>query len=177
MEIWKDVLGYEGYYQVSNLGRVKSLDRVVLRKGHNMNLKGKIIKPQLNEFGYQMVVLIKMAKSKSIKIHQLVANAFIPNPENLPCINHKDGLKRNNHATNLEWCTYSQNHKHAYDMGLKKPYERNGEKNPKAKFTNEEVTQIRRIHKHVGTAELASKYGVHVDTITNMIKRKTYCLI
>ena len=103
-EIWKDVDGYEGLYQVSDLGRVK----------------GKDIKAKNLCQGYHHVGLWKNNEVKSMKVHRLVALAFIPNPENKPCINHKDGNKLNNHVNNLEWCTYSENLKHAYDTGLMK---------------------------------------------------------
>lgn len=179
VEVWKDIPGYEGYYQVSNFGRVKSLDRTVIDKnGRVMKYKGVILTPQLNEFGYEKVVLIKSGKRKNFKIHQLVAIAFLDNPDNLPCINHKDGNKRNNMVSNLEWCTFGENNKHAYEKGLKEPYDRNGEKNPKARFTNEEAEYIRKMHKvnggPFGTMYLARKYGVHRDTITNLVFGKSY---
>lgn len=178
-EQWKDVPGYEGIYQVSNLGRVRSVDRVIIdRNGRPMRYKGVILTPQFNEFGYLKVVLRKDGRSKNFKVHQLVAMAFIENPNGLPCINHIDGNKQNNKVTNLEWCTFGGNNKHAYLIGLKIPYERDGEKNPKAKFTDEEAEIIRSLHKYnggpFGTMYLARKYGVHKDTITNLIRMKTY---
>lgn len=91
MEIWKDVEGYEGLYSVSNYGRVK---------GHF----GKILKPKYQRQGYLQVHLYKDKKQKTVFIHRLVAIAFIPNPDNLPQINHKDEIKDNNHVDNLEWC-------------------------------------------------------------------------
>lgn len=98
-EIWKDIEGYEGFYQVSNYGRVKSL-----KFG-----KEKILKHRRNTFGYLEIVLCSGGKPKSFKIHRLVAKAFIPNPNNLPQINHKDENKENNCEWNLEWCTPSYN--------------------------------------------------------------------
>jgi len=108
-EIWKDVNGYEGLYQVSNLGRVESLQR-------DVNL---ILKPRLRRDGYLIVSLSKNGKVKSKPIHRLVATAFIPNPDNKKTVNHKDGNKLNNHVTNLEWNTSSENNKHAYNIGIK----------------------------------------------------------
>lgn len=145
-----------------------------------MNYKGVILAPQLNESGYEKVVLMKYRRGKNFKVHQLVATAFVDNPDNFPCINHVDGNKRKNHADNLEWCTHGENNKHAYSTGLKSPYEREGENNPKAKFTDEEAASVRRLHRAnggpFGTMYFARKYGVHKDTITNLVSFKTYKL-
>lgn len=178
-EVWKDIPGYEGFYQVSNIGRVKSLDRVVIdRNGRHMKYKGVLLTPQYNEFGYQKIMLMMSRKGRTFKIHQLVAMTFIENKENHPCVNHKDGNKENNSVDNLEWCTFGENNKHAYEIGLKIPYNRDGERNPKSKFSNSEVEYIRNSHKRnggqFGTMYFARKYGVHKDTITNLIKGKTY---
>lgn len=109
-EIWKCIKGYEGLYQVSNFGRVRSLGRWV--KGKNGSIRfyrGRILKPGTNTFGYLFVNLFKNNKQKTITIHRLVAEAFIPNTDNLPMINHKDENKQNNNVNNLEWCTSSYN--------------------------------------------------------------------
>lgn len=100
-EVFKDINGYEGLYQVSNLGNVKSLN--YLRTG-----KERILKPGERR-GYLYVTLCKDIKHKNYDIQRLVADAFIPNPLHLPCINHKDENKHNNFIENLEWCTYSYN--------------------------------------------------------------------
>ncbi len=96
-EVWKDIAGYEGLYQVSNFGRVRSLERVVqhMHSG-KLTLPSKLKEP-------------KGGKRKQISIHRLVAETFIPNPDGLPCVNHKDENKTNNHVDNLEWCTYKYN--------------------------------------------------------------------
>ena len=98
-EIWKDKKDYEGLYQVSNLSRVKSI-----KFG-----KERILKPVTNSSGYLFVKLCKDGKVKAFTVHRLVAEAFIPNPDNLPCVNHKDECKSNNVVNNLEWCSYSYN--------------------------------------------------------------------
>lgn len=108
-EIWKDVSGYEGLYQVSNLGRVKSLP--VHRKvgWADYVSKEKILKQCKNKYGYLFVCLHKGDTQRVVKVHRLVALAFIANPNNYRCINHKDEDKSNNNINNLEWCTHSYN--------------------------------------------------------------------
>lgn len=121
-EIWKDIKGYEGIYQISSLGRVKSIDRWVNYTNDNLkHIKERILKIGNNLKGYYHVVLSKNGKHKTMTIHHLVAQAFIPNPDKLPCINHKDEDKSNNivwvnedgsidyDKSNLEWCTYEYN--------------------------------------------------------------------
>ena len=101
-EIWKDIRGYEGIYKISSYGRVWSLKR----KGV---VKEKILSQTYNNNGYLRISLNKNNKSKSILVHRLVAQSFIPNPNNLPCVNHKDENKLNNQVDNLEWCTHKYN--------------------------------------------------------------------
>lgn len=104
-EVWKPVVGWEGLYEVSNTGRVRSLDRQgVNEKGHGKR-NGKVLAPNYTKFGYIRVGLSINGKKTSYMVHRLVAEAFIPNPENLPFINHKDEIRNNNNAENLEWCT------------------------------------------------------------------------
>lgn len=112
-EEWRDITGYEGYYQISNLGRVKSLDRVVIGKdGRKFHYKCQIMKPGIHYKGYILVKLCIDSKQKCYKVHRLVAQAFIPNPDNLPQVNHKDEDKTNNRVENLEWCTNEYNNKY-----------------------------------------------------------------
>ena len=124
IEIWKDIKGYEKSYQVSNLGRVKSL-------GNKSNHKKEIILKQCVIMGYKCVGLTKRTKMKIKKVHRLVANAFIPNTHNKPQVNHKDGNKLNNLVDNLEWCTAKENIIHAHKKGLTKALK--GENNPRSK--------------------------------------------
>ena len=105
-EIWKDVEGYEGLYQVSNLGRVKSLEKIDA-SGHR--LKEIIMKADTSNGRYLRVSFYKDKKNRVFSIHRLVAKAFIPNPNDLPCVNHKDENTFNNCASNLEWCTQKYN--------------------------------------------------------------------
>lgn len=110
MENWKDIQGYEGFYQVSDCGRIKSLARdIYYQNGIVHHLEEKILVPNLNGGGYLFVQLYKNGKRKNINVHRLVALAFIPNPENKPQVNHKDEVKTNNVVDNLEWCEASYN--------------------------------------------------------------------
>ncbi len=136
-EIWKDIPDYEGIYQVSNLGNVKSLDRktLVLRgtnKSFYCTYKGKEIKPKISTDGYYFVNACKNGKQKPLYYHRLVALLFIPNPENKLEVNHIDGNKGNNCITNLEWCTNKENVRHAHDIGLIKP--KYGKEHPRVTY-------------------------------------------
>jgi hypothetical protein len=106
MEEWRPISGYMWRYHVSNFGRVKSY----------YSRKEKILKPIRDGAGYSMVQLSKAKKTKLLLVHRLVATEFIPNPENKPEVNHKDGDKQNNRVGNLEWVTPSENTKHAFDI-------------------------------------------------------------
>lgn len=100
-EIWRDIPDYEGRYQVSNLGRIKSFNY--------RNPKGKIVKGFIAKDGYERIALWNHCKSRKYQIHRLVALAFLPNPYNYPIINHKNEIRNDNRVENLEWCTYSYN--------------------------------------------------------------------
>ncbi len=110
-EIWRPVVGYEGYYEVSNLGNVRSLKRKGYKNGNLRQGEGTT--------GYWIVVLYKDGRKTTKSVHRLVAKAFIPNPKNKPQVNHIDSNKKNNKVENLEWVTSGENEKHAYDSGSK----------------------------------------------------------
>ena len=111
MENWKDIKGYEGFYQISDLGRVKSLERDVCFPNGTVNrhIEEKILVQNIGKRGYAYVNLYLNGKMKTIKTHRLVAEAFLPNPENKPMVNHKDEVKINNAVSNLEWCDSAYN--------------------------------------------------------------------
>lgn len=109
-EVWKPVVGYKGIYEVSNLGNVKVLDRFIIRERNGTYIKkGHFLKKELDNQGYYRVTLTKNNNSKHKLVSRLVAQAFIPNPNNLPCVNHKDENSLNNCVDNLEWCTQKYN--------------------------------------------------------------------
>jgi hypothetical protein len=122
LEEWRDIKGYEGEYQISNIGRYRSLDRVIeYSNGNLVKYKGKILSPFTKKNGYLQATLNRKSENKKFYIHRLVAIAFIPNddPINKRTINHIDENKQNNDVSNLEWATYSQNLRHN-DLHLRK---------------------------------------------------------
>lgn len=116
-EIWKDVIGYEGLYQVSNKGRVKGLQRLKWNGKTYCIIKEKIRK-NVEFKGYRALILYKNAKQKRYLLHRIVAQAFIPNPKNKPQINHINGIKNDNRVSNLEWVSQLENNRHAWSIGL-----------------------------------------------------------
>lgn len=165
-EIWRDICGYEGIYQVSNFGRVKSLhfDRE------------RLLKLRQDYKGYVYVVLHKDGECKPCKVHRLVAETFILNSEGKPQVNHIDGNKSNNRVENLEWVTNSENKKHSYENGICKP--NCGTKNVMSRLTAADVRYIRSNYipydKKSGERALAKRFNVSKTLIGNIIKGKTY---
>lgn len=181
-EIWKDVVGYEGLYQVSNLGRVKSLDRYVVYHYNNgkgdvtVFRKGRIMRQFLYKTGYLYTCLAKEGIRIKYKIHRLVAMAFLPNPENKPVVNHKDGCTTNNNLNNIEWATLSENVQHAIWNGLLKT----GTDSFWSKLTNEQVDFIRKNYEKRGKynfVTLGKMFNVTPRTIQNVIQRNTYYVV
>lgn len=117
-EIWRDVVGYEGIYQISSLGRIKSLDRPILQRGYIRIRKGVFISLKPTKRGYCRVGLRKNNKLENIFIHRIVCNSFLHNPKNKPQVNHINGIKNDNRFENLEWCTAKENMEHAGKMGF-----------------------------------------------------------
>ena len=166
-EEWRDVIGYEGLYQVSNYGRVKSF--------HNNGVR--TLNPSFADYpGYYVVNLTKNGKQQTQYVHILVAQAFIPNPENKSYVNHIDGDKLNNCLENLEWTTPTENSRHAWRNGLIKS--RTGTKNLHSKLTPEQVRYIRFNYKphdeNFSMVALARKFNVSKSTIYLVLARRTY---
>lgn len=124
VEVWKDIPGYEGCYQASNLGRIKSLDRDVYRGGIIKHISGCMMSLRETDDGRIKVDLRKDGFKKTFKVHRLVALAFLPNPDNLREVNHKDENPKNNRLDNLEWCTHIYNCK--YGTRNERRYESGG---------------------------------------------------
>ena len=121
-EIWKPVVGYEGLYEVSSLGRVKSLEKTISREKNGKWIQSeRILKNSHQGNGYLATTIYKNGKPKRINIHRLVCISFIPNTNKKPCVNHKNGIKSDNRPENLEWVTFSENTFHAFKKGLLKP--------------------------------------------------------
>lgn len=118
-EIWKAIPGYEGYYEVSSLGRVRSLDRISRNRYGEYVRRGKLLTLERTPDGYLEVGIWDGKTSRNKSIHRLVASAFIDNPYHLPEVNHKDGNKENNSPGNLEWTTHKGNMDHCYQNGLR----------------------------------------------------------
>lgn len=143
-EIWKDIKGYEGLYQISNFGRVKSLERYQQNHSKLQKIEEKIKTIHIKNNGYQFVQLYKDNIMKNLHVHRLVAQAFIPNLENKTQINHIDGNKLNNSVNNLEWVTSNENNKHKWDTGLQKPSEKQGKitKENNRRYKSKPINQL-----------------------------------
>ena len=170
MEEFRDIEGYEGLYQVSNLGRVKSLKRIVLRGDKKNELKEKILKGILVNNYYLRVDLYKNSCKKSFYLHRLLAIAFIENIQNKLYVNHKNGVKLDNRLVNLEWCTQEENIKHANITGLIP----RGVQGVDAKLTEEQVKYIKYNSEGINQPTLARMFGVNQSIIHCIRKNKTW---
>ena len=168
-----EVKGYEGFYEVSSLGRVRSLDRRVFNPKSGMTLrKGVVLTPNLNHKGYEYVGFNKNGvRSGLLFIHRLVANAFIENPNDLPQVNHIDGNKINNSALNLEWISNIDNQKHAVNNFLKSKNDAHRD----SVLTNEQVLFLPKLFDAgMNKGMIARIYGVNRHAIMNILKGLTY---
>jgi hypothetical protein len=170
MEIWKDVIGFEGQYMISNYGNAKSLRRMICvgKRGERW-LPEIILKPSIGQAGYARVRI----GTQLTTIHRLVALHFIPNPDGKDIINHKNGVKLNNNAENLEWCTNTENQRHAWATGLKKALK--GEKHASSK-TSDAIrgSMIDMYRKGARMCEIAKKFGFHDDYVIKIIKKSGF---
>ena len=181
-EYWSDIPNYEGYYQVSNHGNVRSLDRVIKEKtGKTQTLKGRVLKQRINPGGYHYIELGKNGNKATFAIHQLVAQAFIPNPNNKRTVNHIDGNKLNNSLANLEWSTYSENLEHAYKTGLRRAVKSSevASKNYKRKLTEQQVKEIKLLiaAKSLTLKQIANQYNVGRSTIGSIKSGRSWSYI
>jgi len=173
MEIWKNIEGYEGLYQISNLGRVKSLERYL---GHNhggLKLKKELIlKNWLSSTGYYIISLSKNNFSKKFFIHRLLCENFIKNPERKREVNHRNGIKTDNTLKNLEWVTSSENTIHSYKTGLQISIK--GEKCKLSKLTKEQVLEIRNNYEKLSASKVAKIYNMSKSAIIQIRNRTTW---
>ena len=176
-EVWKDIDGYEGSYQVSTLGRIHSLDRV--DSAGNRRL-GKIMKPTVKKYGYYSISLTMGDKKREYLVHRLVAKAFIENKDGYPIINHKDENPSNNCVDNLEWCTYKYNSNYGKLTHEFRSVRLSGEKHGRRKLSQSQVNEIRRRYRYnskdENTITLAKEYGVSQSQIQNIVTNKSWIL-
>ena len=163
MEKWERIKGYEKYYEISNFGNVKSLDREISNKKGSYTKKGRLLKKSYTSTGYLKVELTKNKKKKSFKVHRLVAQAFIPNPESKPNVNHIDGNPLNNNFKNLEWCTQKENVEHALKLGL-----------IEKKLTPEQESELIKMYvSRVSGNELSRKFNISKTAIYIILRRNS----
>jgi len=178
-EIWKDIPDFEGFYQISNYGRMRSLDRKVEhRNGVEYQIKkGKILRLSINRDGYVKCTVSKNSNLTSFTMHRLVGLCFIKNTYNKPCINHKNGIKNDNRMENLEWVTQSENIIHSFKNGFHKP--QRGSLNGAAKLNEAQVREIRLLYatRNYLQREIASKYNISRTSISLIINYKRWSVI
>lgn len=164
-EIWKPVPGYEGKYEVSNIGNIKSAKT------------GKLLKPQNSGNGYFKVRLSRNGQVFGAWVHRLVAAAFIPNENNLPVVDHKDGNKKNNAVDNLEWCTQKENSSRAFEKGFtpKAPVF-HGELHPNHVLSEKQVSEIKALYatKAYSQRQLAKRYGISQKTVNMIVTNRAW---
>jgi hypothetical protein len=170
MIIWKDIPGYEGEYQASKCGRIKSIDRVIVTKnGQLRKYKGSERKPQKHSSGY---LAINLRQSDQHLWHRLIALTHHEKAADKSFVNHKDGNKLNNHSDNLEWSTRQENETHAYSTGLKNS---TGSNNTMAKLNEKKVIEIRSlISDGIDKAIVAKQFNVHKGTIDRVVSRRIW---
>ena len=172
IEQWRDIPGYDGIYQASSFGRIKSISRSVPTKKGTQFVKERILKHSINK-GYARISLSYKNIVYRKAVHFFVASCFLPNPESKKYINHKDGDKLNNKVDNLEWCTSSENEQHSYKSL--------GKINSHRKLSEHDLIYIKanavKAKRYMGggnIAEIAKMFSVHKKTIHNVLNNKYY---
>lgn len=172
-EIWKDIPGFEGIYQASNIGQIKSLERIRNGGGSisKCRIKERILKPRKNKVGYLHLMICNNGKRSTHSIHRLVAIAFLPNYLNKPTVNHKNGNKLDNRVENLEWATFSENTNHGFENGLNK----RGELHFLTNLTKSDVLEIRRLSS-IGEKQrvIGDKFGISLKAVSDIVRRKNW---
>ena len=176
-EKWKSVIGYEGYYEVSNLGRVKRLTKTISCGRFRIKRKGRVLKTaKYDKSGHLSVNLSKEGVRKNHAVHRLVAKAFIPNPRNLPQVNHINNIKGDNRSVNLEWITLVGNLLHGYKIlpaHMRNLYR--GEQNLNAKVKANDVRRMRELSKQgISNAELGRVYGLDTSSVWRAVNGDTW---
>lgn len=166
MENWVPIDGYEGLYEVSDAGMVRSLKRTTT--------SGRVLSQRAGTGGYLNVCLCKDNRKKTFVVHRLVARAFLDNPEGKSEVNHKNGIRTDNRVENLEWVTRSENEKHAYEVLGKSPqaYWKDRPRKFARRFTDEQVLAIRSDERPY--SQIAAEYGVSKTAIRDIKRRKNY---
>lgn len=173
-EIWKPIPGFEGVYEASSFGRIKTLKRVYTSGRNNSHVRvqeEKILKFRTDKDGYFRVKLMKDGSAYYRRVARIVCMTFHSNPDNLPIVNHKDGNKQNDHIDNLEWTTFSGNTQHAFDNGLIDVCR--GEKHQWSKLTEsqvEEIINLYKEHPNLSFKEVGNLYGVSGGAISKIVR-------
>lgn len=176
-EVWRSLKGivkFGEYYEVSNLGNIRSIDReIIMRNGVKRFYKSHLLKHKKNNRDYSIVIFNKNDEQITYLVHRLVALAFIPNPDNLPEVNHKDGNKDNNCVDNLEWVSSKENANHARKNGL---INQHGQNSVNSKLSDEEAIKIRDLWftGNYTQRELAEMFNVAQTTISRIVRRRVY---
>jgi len=170
LEYWKPIKGYEDFYQVSNLGDIKSLFRLIKTGENKRSVGERLLKQNTNRYGYKMVSLSKDSVLKTVSVHRLVGIAFVDNTQNKSEINHIDGNKSNNEIHNLEWCTKSENNKHSLKLGLR--VTKKGIEHYNSRFKEEDIINIR--NSNLSESNLSNLYNVNRATIGKIKRFERY---
>lgn len=182
-EKWMPIKDYEGLYEISNFGNVKSLKKEWIgfnyksKTYHKVTMKERIMKPSISKCGYKQVLLSKSNKQSLKLVHRLVAETFIPNELNKPCVNHIDGNKLNNRVENLEWCTYQENNLHAWKNNLVTAYlkGKTGKEHSKSKKVIQYDINGKIIKKWDCISDAVRELKIDGGRITKCCQHKKYC--